>query len=259
MKTIDRKRVFASIAISLILIGTILVIHVSLPLVLNPEQNVNYNEFHSTPITRSFSIDYGSSAGVSGNTDIGNGNVNVTITFEQSNVFVGDYVDYVARASIIPPYVDINGSVIREQTSDISIIILAVDPQEDANKKYDPPTVVDEIRNQSPNALILYPQNLTAYRVSAMPFFSEGEKILHVFVLHAGGLSMEDKVDTEPIFRVQSSTERLQDETNILQTMADNQIIGLSEMAIFLAFILIGCDILFRIYLDPYTDDMKKG
>ncbi|VVC05120.1 Uncharacterised protein [uncultured archaeon] len=96
-------------------------------------------------------------------------------------------------------------------------------------------------------------------------FSSEGDKIIQVFLIHNSNGRIESKLDTVPFFTVYPNITRLQATTEIdtikqirLHNITDADIVGLSYVGIGLAFIVIGSDILLRIFLEPYTEKMKN-
>jgi hypothetical protein len=116
--------------------------------------------------------------------------------------------------------------------------------------------------------VMLGTQKIHLLETGGLPPFSfsnVGDKIVQVLVIHSSNSKVESKLDTQTIFTISPSSACLQVTTERetlkqirLQNITDADIVGLSWIAIGVGLVIMGFDIILRIYLDPYADDMKK-
>jgi len=222
--------------------------------------------------------------------------LHVCVTFDKSLLFMGDSVNYSATAySSNPLALNATGGLVKSDQNNIANLWVVVgDPKIDTiNPPDDPfhthtmeildaldknhaillqPTTFDLFSKQTSCKYDTYSTDETYFLNSGtLSFPYEGDEQLDAIVMPKVG-EVGNHLDPEPIFRIYPATERLQVVTNQatldqiqetekqikFQDKTDTQIVGLSLVAVLLAPILIGSDIILRIYLEPHTDEMRK-
>ncbi|VVC05981.1 Uncharacterised protein [uncultured archaeon] len=199
------------------------------------------------------------------------GSVQVKVDLSSDFAYVGDRINFIPWARTLDP----------NDISEIDVIL--IDSREQVKNSYNEADAVEQETSHFHTSLRLFPQidpefanfhhhptDFVSYigdKGSLITFSDVGDKVVQILVFHNYNFNNVDSVvEKVPVTTIHSEAELIQYRASVLtlqqgqkQISTDVVILGLTGIGIGLAFIVISFDILLRIFLDPYTAEMKNN